>query len=330
MLTFYGADTKGSIAVEPGATELPPSVNWIDALDPTPEDMRTLAAVMKTRIPTHDELVEIESSSRLSMTDGVITMSLPATVRDEEGYPSMTPVGFVVTPKRVATLRFARLPSFENLTKEICAKGAVSAGGMGATVTILEIIVDHVADLLERVGGELDGVSRSIFLNEALNGKSHTPRRSGDVLHALLKNIGRHADLVSKVSETLLGLSRIPPFLASKGAEMLTTPEMKTRLETVAADVKSLHEFQEHLAGKTQFLLDSLLGLANIEQNNVFRVLTVVSVIGIPPTFVASMYGMNFKSMPELDWHYGYAYGLTVIALSALIPAVWFKVKGWW
>ena len=329
MLTFYGAGNKGPITVAPGAKELPPSVHWIDAFDPTSEETQRLSALMGGRIPTHDDLIEIESSSRLSVDDGVILMSLPATVRDADGYPSMTPVGFVVTQDRVATLRFARLPSFENLAKEICAKGDVSPGGMGATITILEIIVDHVADLLERIGGELDNVSRSIFLNESLSGKTHTPRRSGDVLHELLKTIGRHADLVSKVSESLLGLSRIPPFLAAKGATM-TTPELKTRLDIVAGDVKSLHEFQEHLAGKTQFLLDSLLGLANIEQNNVFRVLTVVSVVGIPPTFVASMYGMNFKSMPELDWPHGYAYGLTVIALSALIPAAWFKVKGWW
>ena len=329
MLTFYGAGNKGPITVAPGAKELPPSVHWIDAFDPTSEETQRLSALMGGRIPTRDDLIEIESSSRLSVDDGVILMSLPATVRDADGYPSMTPVGFVVTQDRVATLRFARLPSFENLAKEICAKGDVSPGGMGATITILEIIVDHVADLLERIGGELDNVSRSIFLNESLSGKTHTPRRSGDVLHELLKTIGRHADLVSKVSESLLGLSRIPPFLAAKGATM-TTPELKTRLDIVAGDVKSLHEFQEHLAGKTQFLLDSLLGLANIEQNNVFRVLTVVSVVGIPPTFVASMYGMNFKSMPELDWPHGYAYGLTVIALSALIPAAWFKVKGWW
>ena len=187
-------------------------MHWIDAFDPTSDETRSLADVLGTRIPTRDDLVEIESSSRLSVNDGVILMSLPATVRDADGYPSMTPVGFVVTPDRVATLRFARLPSFENLAKEICSKGEVSAGGMGATITILEIIVDQVADLLERVGGELDAVSRSIFLNESLSGKTHTPRRSGDILHALLKNIGRHADLVSKVSETLLGLSRIPPF----------------------------------------------------------------------------------------------------------------------
>ena len=329
MLTCYGAAIKGPVAIDTASPEIAADIDWIDAFDPSQEEIAYLANVMATRIPSHDDLVEIESSSRLSSSDGALIMSLPATVRDGDGYPVMTPVGFVVTPSRVATLRFVRLPSFENLAKEICGKGEVSPGGMGATITILEMIVDHVADLLERVGGELDDMSRSIFRNDALAARSHGPRRSHDALHDLLQKIGRNADLVSKVSESLLGLSRIPPFAAAKG-EAMTTPELGKRLEMIGTDVKSLHEFQDHLANKTQFLLDTVLGLANIEQNNVFRVLTVVSVIGIPPTFVASLYGMNFKSMPELDWPHGYAYGLTMIALSALIPAVWFKLKGWW
>ena len=329
MLTFYGAHTKGPIEIDRGSDRLPDAVDWIDAFDPGDDERAFLAKALGTPIPTHDMLIEIESSSRLSTADGALLISLPATMRDDDGYPKTTPVGFVVTEARVATLRFARLPSFENLAREICAKGDVSPGGMGATITILEMIVDHIADLLERIGGELDAVSRDIFLNPTLTGKENQPRRAGDALHVLLRNIGRHADLVSKVSESLLGLARVPSFVTTKGADMLT-PDLKTRLETVASDSKSLHEFQEHLAGKTQFLLDALLGLANIEQNNVFRVLTVVSVIGIPPTFVASMYGMNFKNMPELEWHYGYPYGLCLILLSAMIPAVWFKIRGWW
>ena len=145
----------------------------------------------------------------------------------------------------------------------------------------------------------------------------------------MLKTIGRDGDLLSKVSESMLGLTRIVQYMLVKGQGEIT-PELKARLDTVNQDVKSLHDFQDHLTNKSQFLLDTVLGLANIEQNNVFRVLTVVSVVGIPPTFIASMYGMNFKEMPELNWHYGYAYGLTLIFLSAVIPAAWFKVKGWW
>ncbi len=143
-----------------------------------------------------------------------------------------------------------------------------------------------------------------------------------------MQTIGRSGDLVSTISQSLLGLNRMVPYIVSHASYVKEAD--KARLDVVAQDARSLNDYDQHLTDKAQFLLDTLLGLTNIEQNNVFRVLTVVSVIGIPPTFFASMWGMNFKSMPELDWPHGYTLALTVIIASAVLPAVWFKVKGWW
>ena len=328
MLMLYGSHHHGPMKLDPDEA-VPADVNWIDALEPSPEELRILKQAIGTRVPTLADLSEIESSSRLSSEGSTLFMSLPATTRDGAGFPETTPIGFILTRERLATIRFARLPSFENLTREICAKGDVAEGGLGAMVTILEIIVDHLADVLEHVGGELDGMSRQVFTRGLVSGRDRRPHKANQVLTQMLKTVGENGDLVSKVSESLLGLSRIVPFLGIK-AQDLMTPAFKTRLETVNQDAKSLREFEEHLSNKTQFLLDTLLGLANIEQNNVFRVLTVVSVVGIPPTFFASMYGMNFKNMPEYDWAFGYQYGLTLIILSGLLPALWFKIKGWW
>ena len=329
MLSFYGSGTKGPIDAGADPANIPDTVNWIDAFEPSPSEIAFLRAAMGTRVPTLEDLVEIESSSRLASEDDALIMSLSATTKDDSGYPRTTPVGFVVTPKRLATIRFAHLPSFESLSKQICGKGELSTGGYGALVTILEIIVDHIADLLERIGGDLDEMSRTVFETGLLGGKGRRPTNANTRLARILKTIGRDGDLVSKVSESMLGLTRMVQYITTKGQGGVT-PELKARLETVSQDAKSLHDFQEHLTGKTQFLLDTLLGLANIEQNNVFRVLTVVSVVGIPPTFIASMYGMNFKNIPEYDWAHGYAYGLTLIFLSAVVPAAWFKFKGWW
>jgi magnesium transporter len=105
--------------------------------------------------------------------------------------------------------------------------------------------------------------------------------------------------------------------------------DVKQRLETVRQDVASLSDYDAHLTNKVQLLLDATLGMINIEQNNIIKVLAIVSVVGIPPTLVASMYGMNFKNMPELDWAWGYPYGLAVIAISAILPVLWFKWRGW-
>ena len=107
-------------------------------------------------------------------------------------------------------------------------------------------------------------------------------------------------------------------------------PDEKTRLSTAQQDIVSLVDFEAHLSGKTQFLLDAILGFINTEQNEIFRVLTIASVVGIPPTLVAGMYGMNFHDMPELGWRWGYPYGLALIALSTLLPILWFKRRGWW
>lgn len=329
MLTFYGSNTKGPIAIPIDAEVLPRSVNWIDAVNPTQEERSRLERLIQAPVPTLGDLLEIETSSRLAVVDDAIVMSLPAMVKDETGYPKSTPLGFVVKAERVATIRFEPLHTFEMHARQICDKGQLSEGGVGATISLIEVLVDHLADVLERIGTDLDGMSRSIFASGLVTAKGRRPHQSNRILTELLQTVGRNGDLASKVSETLLGLSRMGPFLAVKATPSLT-PELKSRLDIVAADTKSLHEYQEHMSNKTQFLLDTLLGLGNIEQNNVFRVLTVVSVIGIPPTFIASMYGMNFKNIPEYDWAHGYAYGLTLIAFSAIAPAVWFKVKGWW
>src|SRR5579883_3296755 len=112
-------------------------------------------------------------------------------------------------------------------------------------------------------------------------------------------------------------------------ADMLS-PEARGKLKSIARDVASLSDYERHLSDKIQFLLDASLGMINVDQNDIFKILTLVSVVGIPPTLIASMYGMNFKDMPELSWTYGYPYGLAVIVLSALIPLAWFKWRGWW
>lgn len=329
MLTFYGARTEGRVAVDLAGGEVPAHVNWIDAFEPTAEEVAALEKALRLRIPSLADLEEVESSSRLSTEGGSILMSLPATIRDHTGFPHTSPIGFVLSKERVLTIRFARLPSFEHLSKRLTERGEISPGGLGAAVTILEIVIDHIADVLERIGNDLDGISRKVFAPPALRGKAERPRKSNDAMRHSLQTVGRNGDLASKMSESLLGLNRMMPYMAAHAADYMT-PEYKARLDVLTQDAKSLNDYEEHLTGKTQFLLDTLLGIANIEQNNVFRVLTVVSVIGIPPTFFASLWGMNFKTMPELEWAHGYTLGLSVIATSAILPAIWFKVKGWW
>jgi magnesium transporter len=140
--------------------------------------------------------------------------------------------------------------------------------------------------------------------------------------------LGRIGDLVSRVRETQVNAALIVPYVEGAAREWLPK-DLKPRFQTLRRDIASLNDYDTHLNYKLQFLLDATLGFINIAQNSVMKVLTVVSVVGIPPVLVAGIYGMNFKSMPELDWPWGYAYGLAVIVLSGLIPLGVFRKRNW-
>lgn len=181
-------------------------------------------------------------------------------------------------------------------------------------------------DLLNPTSDEIAQVSTRSFGPQRISAKAK--RRASRALRDSLSAVGAAGDQLSRIRESLLGLQRIIGFVLKMAADWLL--QEKTRLSTAQQDVASLVDFEAHLSGKTQFLLDAILGLINTEQNDIFKVLTIVSVVGIPPTLIASMYGMNFHNMPELSWRWGYPYGLALIALSILVPIVWFKRRGWW
>jgi magnesium transporter len=152
--------------------------------------------------------------------------------------------------------------------------------------------------------------------------------RSNDALRDVLIDVGNAGERLSRIRDVMLGLQLIVPFVS--GAERDWIPQkVQGRLGTAQSDLLSLADYETHLSDKVQFLLDAVLGFINNKQNDMFTVLTIVSVVGIPPTLVASMYGMNFKNMPELSWAWGYQYGLAMIVLSTVLPIVWFKWRGW-
>jgi len=158
----------------------------------------------------------------------------------------------------------------------------------------------------------------------------HAPRvaRANQLLREMLVQVGDAAESLSRIRESLTALQRLSGFAGDTQGVWLHQ-DIQTRLKTVRQDVNSLTDFESHLSGKVQFLLDAVLGFINTEQNEIFKVLTIASVVGIPPTFIASLYGMNSHNMPELDWTWGYAYGFGLIALSTILPIVWLKWRGW-
>lgn len=319
MLTVFPPPANGRppAAIDPDAV-------WIDMLDPDAPTRAAVAAATGQHVPTLDELSEIESSSRLSRRGAALYLSMPGLAQAESGEPRSVPIGFVLSRDRLLTVRFARQRAFETFAARSLAADPGDVTSTGLLLGLCETLVDRIADVLEREGEELDGVSRRVFRPALRSGQ---PRRAERELRAMLRTVGRVGDLVSKARDTLLGLGRMVPFVLAH-ADWLT-PEQKSRFKTLRADIVSLNDYDSHLAGKVQFLMEATIGFIGIEQSNIIRVLTVVSVVGVPPTFFASLWGMNYRAMPELDWAWGYPTALGVILLSAILPIVLFRLRGW-
>jgi magnesium transporter len=327
-LTLHSCGTQGNLReADLSATALPDGIVWVDLLDPTPEEVRFLERATGLDVPTRDALSEIESSSRLRTDNGVLYLSTPTICR-VDGQPLATPLGFVLSARLLITIRFAPLPAFETFKGEIKAPHAVHPSSGGAFVGLVEAMVDRMADVLEQVGQELDAVSHHIFRPENPKAEGKKPARAERDLRDRMRTIGRAGNLISKIRDSLMGLGRIVPYTAARGIDWLP-PEVKPALETLRLDIVSLNDYDSYISGKVQFLLDATLGLINIEQNNIIKVLTVVTVVGVPPTLVASWYGMNFKNIPEYDWSFGYPYAIGLALATTILPLIWFRVKGW-
>ncbi len=328
MLRFHSTIVKGPIKVPPDATALPPEVNWIDAFRPDHKEVAFLERLCGIVVPTLESLSAIETSSRLYRDKDNLFMSMPMIVRLTSGVALTSPIGFVLTKGYVLTVRYKQMKPCDDLHYADVLENGRPSDGPSAWITLIERILDHCSDELEKITTGIDSLSEDVFDQGA--DKSHRgPVQDTKILRRVLGAIADHGNTASKVSDVLLGMSRMLPFVTSEAATYLSS-EQKAKIKSLSRDIASLNEYERSQTERVQFLLDATLGLTNIEQNNIFRILTVVSVIGIPPTLVASMYGMNFKNMPELEWQYGYTWGLALIFISALIPIIWFKRRGWW
>jgi magnesium transporter len=293
---------------------------WIDLLAPTQEEADRVHEATGLRVPTEAEVSEIESTSRLAFQNGAYYVSTPLIVVREDGDHELASVGFVLSSTVLITVRFAKNPTFD-AAHDSCSL-QLPKTAEEAFLRIFETIVDRSADKLEHAGAECDDLSRNAFRG------AQTRAKVASNLSASLRRVGAVADRTSRIRDGLLGLGRIAAYVMESGIE--GAPQVNaTRIKAIRADVASLAEYESHLAGKIQFLLDATLGFINIEQNEIVKTLTVASVVGIPPVLIAGIYGMNFHVMPELNWTFGYPMAIGLIIVSALIPYFWFKRRGW-
>ena len=300
---------------------------WIDVDTPTAEEDRQVEKLLGISLPTRDEMEAIEVSARLYQEDSAEFMTLTAVVRIDTEEPEMTPVTFVLKGNTLLTLRYAEPKAFANYLSRAQKPGAVPcSGGELIMMALIEALCDRLADALENVGRDIDGVSRTVFRRKP----GDKPLSNTGDLQAIIEKVGRDGDLLTKVRESLVSINRVLTYHTTlDGNDKQRVKEARARSRVLYRDVVALTDQATFLSSKINFLLDATLGFINLQQNQIIKIFSVAAVIFLPPTLVASIYGMNFKHLPELDWQFGYLWAIALMIISAILPYYYFKRRGW-
>ena len=300
---------------------LPDGTVWIDLVEPTKDEERSVERKLGIDIPTREEMREIEASSRIYSENGALYMSLNVIARASTGKPETTSVTFILIAGKLVTVRYSDPMPFRTFLTHAVHQSGRCATGEAVCVGIIEAIVDRLADILEEVGNAVDKTSQEVFATEGAQPDSR-------VLQRVLTQIGRNGDLASRARDSLTSIARVGAYL-SQAAKAHDDEDLTNRSDTLVQDIASLNDYLNFLANKITFVLDATLGMINIEQNLIVKIFTVVMVVFTPPTLIASVYGMNFELMPELHWRWGYPVALVLILLSGVLPYLWFKRRHW-
>lgn len=294
---------------------------WWDLFTPTREEEQGLEACLGLELPTQEDMQEIEATSRLYSENGghFMTVLVPS---HTDGDDTVTaPVTFILFDGRLTTIRYTEPRAFTVFPARAAKSDLGLTDGVSIMLGLVEAIIDRIADVLERVEREIDEISNRIF---GL-GQGQPAKQGG--WQAVLTSVGRKGALMSRMRASLATLERMLAYLGPRKDHAKAAAG--ERLAALAVDVHSLTDHAGFIDQKISFLLDATLGMINIDQNNTIKVLSVVSVVFVPPTLVASIYGMNFKIMPELDWTFGYPLALGLMVLSGVLPFWLFKRRGW-
>jgi magnesium transporter len=296
---------------------------WFDLVNPNLEEDKAVERQVGISIPTREEMQEIEVTSRLYSENGARYMTATLMCQSDTVTPKTTPVTFILSDHRLITVRYDDPRPFMIVGNKLARVCPPAVTGEGVLIDLLDAVIDRAADILERIGSEVDQISHDIFEPEA-EGADRT--RS---YNEILKAIGKKGDLASKVRESLVSIGRLLLYLANEAESMRWAKEPRAQLRGMQRDVHSLSDHAAYLSNKIQFLLDAMLGVVTIEQNNVIKIFSVAAVALMPPTLIASIYGMNFKHMPELDWWLGYPLAIVLMLFAAALPYFFFKWKKW-
>lgn len=318
MLRRFGHSQSGIAPCEDSAQAI-----WFDLHQPTAEEDREVELALGINVPTREDMEEIQISNRLYHEDGVTYATASIVVGMSMGTPVLEPLTLILAHGRLVTVRYAEPKPIEQFLVRACKPGNSLMGATGIVIEMMEGLVNRASDLLGDAVADLDRLTRDVFDPRQKVGTS-SPLR----MKIMFKRLGHIGDLLSKLRDSLVSLRRLFNFLAAdfSAAELSM---VRIQLQTLARDAEALIDHATFTSQKINLLVDAMLGLIGVEQNAIIKIFSVASVVFLPPTLIASIYGMNFDVMPELHWTLGYPMALGAMVASAVLPYLFFKYKGW-
>jgi len=316
FLLRQGELAPTAVAFEAGWAP-PADAVWLDLLNPTREEETSCEAFLGVLLPTREEMEEIETSSRLYKEDGATFMTAALLAKSLGEAPEIGPVTFVLTGERLATIRYLEPRAFQLFVAEANARKLACTNGAAVFLGLLEAITDRLADVLEHAVAEVEALSASVL---------RQPRKID--FRAVMRGLGANQALNAKVRESTASLTRLMIF-ATTAEQLASNPDGHERLGSLQRDLASLTDHASYLSGNITFLLNAALGMINVEQNGIIKFFSVAAVIFLPPTLVASYFGMNFEGMDEFRWEHGELMAAGLMVVSIVVPLWWFKRKGW-
>lgn len=326
MLSVYCLGPGGLKRIErdPDAP-IPEEAVWLDLFEPTPDEERLVELRLGLDIPTREEMREIESSARLYEEAGAMYLTATVVTRLDSQLPENGQITFILRGSRLVTNRYVDPLPMRRFIAHTERHPHANTTAPAVLAAILEFIIERIADVIERVAADIDTASADIFNRRVMPG-SRERRKSRD-FRLLLEHIGQSGDLIAKARESLASLARLLTFVQQSNSNL--PPEIRERLRVLSKDVVAMSDHASFLATNLNFVLDATLGMINIDQNNILKIFSVVTVLLLPPSVIGSVFGMNFERIPTLHQPWGFGAALGVMVLSSVLPYLFFRRRGW-
>lgn len=320
------AEGKGTLPVArrvlASGEPIPPGAVWIDMIDPTQQEDEQVQGYLGCKIPTRADPDYAEPLEAYYAEDGVRYLQA-SVISEAAGTPGLTGVIFVICGATLVTVRYDASDSFEIFGQKLCRSSSHALEPDAVALGLVATLVNRSARALGKVGVRLDEIGAAVFKAKGVK------TRGGRVYYRTLDALGGEDERISNLRESLLSLERLVVFLSAESRAEKTSKPVRESMKATLRDLQSLEEDASFKAQKVQFLLDATLGFINLAQNDIIKLFSVLAVIFMPPTVIASIYGMNFKIMPELDWRFGYPLALLLMVCAAVLPYLFFRWKKW-